>query len=342
MTMLSGLCLQLQAQEKGKKVKILPVPAIGHSVETGTYVGAVALFTLDFYQDSLTRTSNAQAEFNYTWKNQVIAEVEWNHFFRDEQWFSRGRVHYSRFPDLYYGVGSDTPESAELDYTTDRVIFEGFAFKRLNSLFFAGPNLKYINFSRLRIEENGIAFPELTVASTFGLGYGLLSDTRDNLLNPRKGSYLFVNLTQNWSDANYTEMLIDGRYYRSWKDKLTLSLRFISDFNFQRPPFYDYAILGGDQFVRGYYFGRFRDQYMNSFQSEFKFPLVWRFGLAVFGGLSNLYPEFSAFSVEDFKVNYGAGLRFLIDTKDNINLRIDFARGEADNSAFYIAFGESF
>ena len=83
--------LPTQAQDtlKTKKVKILPVPAFGYSPETSTYIGAVSLFTLDFYQDEHTRTSNAKLEFNYTWRKQVIIEGQWNYFFRDEKYYTQ-------------------------------------------------------------------------------------------------------------------------------------------------------------------------------------------------------------------------------------------------------------
>src|SRR4051812_42725633 len=96
-----------------RKVRILPVPDFGYSPETETYVGAVALFTLNLYNDSLTRVSNAKAEFNYTWLHQVILEGSWNYFTRRERFYSQGLIHYSKYPDLYYGVGEATPDSLE-------------------------------------------------------------------------------------------------------------------------------------------------------------------------------------------------------------------------------------
>lgn len=74
------------------KIKVLPVPAFGHSPETSTYIGAVCLFTLDFYRDTLTRISNAKLEFNYTWRKQMIFEAGWNYFFREEKWYTQGTI----------------------------------------------------------------------------------------------------------------------------------------------------------------------------------------------------------------------------------------------------------
>jgi hypothetical protein len=92
--------------------------------------------------------------------------------------------------------------------------------------------------------------------------------------------------------------------------------------------------------VRGYRYGRYRDKNLSSLQTEFRLPVVWRFGAAVFGGLSNLYA--GNFNPENSKYNYGLGLRFLVDKHERTNLRMDYAVGEEGNDGFYISFGESF
>lgn len=62
-------------------------------------------------------------------------------------------------------------------------------------------------------------------------------------------------------------------------------------------------------------------------QLEFRFPVVWRLGLAVFGGLSHLYAGITDITGNNVKYNYGSGVRFMVDQKDKINLRFDYARG---------------
>jgi outer membrane translocation and assembly module TamA len=94
--------------------------------------------------------------------------------------------------------------------------------------------------------------------------------------------------------------------------------------------------------VRGFYYGRYRDNNLSSLQTEFRLPLVWRFGLATFAGLSNIYSEKNSFKFTNLKYNFGLGIRFLVDRKDNTNLRIDYAIGSNKNSGFYVSFGESF
>ena len=334
------LSLNVEGQDSLKKVKILPVPTIGYSPETKTYIGVVSLFTFNLYNDTVTRTSNAKVEINYTWNKQLILETEWNYFFKDEKWFTKGKMSYSSYPDYYYGIGTKTPDSNKLLYNSNRIVFEVSVLKKVGRKFFTGANVKYLNYQNVNYLSPH-SYSELTDHSTFGVGYTLLGDSRDNLLTPTKGFYFNLNLGYNFSEQNYGEASVDLRHYKTWGEKYTWANRLINEFNFGTPAFYDYAFLGGDKFVRGYNYGRYRDKNLTSFQTEMRLPVIWRFGMAAFGGLSNLYNS-SNLNLKETKPNYGLGLRFLVDKHDKTNLRLDYAIGGEGNSGFYISFGESF
>lgn len=327
---------------KVRKVKILPVPAIGYSPETKTYIGAVTLFTFNLYNDSITRTSNAKLEFNYTWNKQVIIEGGWNYFFKEEKWFTKGLIHYSKYPDYYYGIGANTPNSNKLIFSSNRFLFEGFVLKKIGYKLFTGLNTKYIDYTKVKAVDGISNYPELVDGSTFGIGYSVLKDTRNNLLTPLNGSYLYFNTSYNIASQNYWEIVVDLRFYKTWKDKFTFANRFINEFNLGTPPFYDFAFLGGDRYVRGYYYGRYRDNNLSSYQTEFRLPVVWKFGLATFGGLSSIYSSENSFKISNVRYNLGLGIRFLVDKTEKTNLRLDYAIGNNNNSGFYISFGESF
>jgi outer membrane protein assembly factor BamA len=339
--LLSG-SLQAQDTVRTRKVKVLPVPAFGYSPETRTYVGAVCLFSLDLYPDTTTRISNAKVEFNYTWNKQIITEIGWNYFFKEEKWFTKGLIHFSKYPDLYYGIGTHTPDSNLLTYNTQRIAIDLQGLKKIGKQLFTGVNMKYIHFGNLTADSSREQFPELKDGQTFGLGYSFVKDARNNILTPENGIYLYLNTTYNFSQKDYLEVTADARYYKTWKKRITLANRFINDFNFGNPNFFDQAFLGGDKFVRGYYYGRFRDNHLSSLQTEVRVALVWRLGLSFFGGLSNLYAPQRPFHFADTKYNAGIGLRFLVDKKERTNLRFDYAIGQDGNSGFYVSFGESF
>jgi hypothetical protein len=330
---------------KTKKVKILPVPTIGYSPETKTYFGAVALFTLNFYQDSLTRTSNASVELNYTLNKQLILETDWNYLLRAEKWFTRGLIRFSKYPDLYFGVGSDAPEENELQFESNRFVFDVDGLKNLGSNLFAGGGIRYLNYSNLDFYENPNPYQELKEDHTLGLKLIFLHDSRNNILNASAGNYLeFVNSYNFATEGLYSIIAIDLRKYITPKCNNThvFAGRLFTSMVLGDPPFYDYSIMGGDQFSRGYFYGRFRDLNMTTLQLEYRLKLFWRIGMAAFGGSSLICDDFSNITGNSLKPNGGLGLRFLVDKAENTNLRIDYAIGTDGQNGFYISFGESF
>ena len=332
-----------QENKTTRKVSVLPVPAIGYSPETKTYIGAVTLFTFH-NSDSLTRSSNASVEFNYTWNKQLIFESDWNFFLPEEHWFTRGLLHYSKYPDLYYGIGFDTPASNEVNFQSNRTIIDADLFRNIKNNYFIGSGIRYSAFNNIEYLKDSLIYPELKSENTFGLKILFLKDARNNILSPAKGDYFEFGNSFNFSTSFYLKTTVDYRHYFAFgeNDKHTLASRFYQSSVFGNPPFYDFAEIGGDEFVRGYFLGRFRDKNLTSLQIEMRNHLFWRFGIVTFGGISMVYKKFNQIENESFKPNAGFGFRFLVDKKENTNLRIDYAVGAQNQSGFYISFGESF
>ena len=322
-----------------KVVRLLPVPAIGYEPETTTYLGGVILFTIDPYQDGATRTSNAKLEFNYTFRNQSILDADWNYFFREERWFTRGYVEASYYPDFYYGIGPATEQEAELLYESRRWIADLNLFRQLLPKTFIGLGGYYANYGRID-QTHQQRFSELRDQSILRGVVTVFRDDRDNLLNPRSGGYAAWSMGYTWAERNYAYAQVDARAYVPWQEGV-FAMRLLSRHVGEGTVFFDQSIMGGDEAVRGYFYGRFRDRNMTTAQYELRSSTWRRFGLACFGGLSYLYEDVDGGAARLF-YNYGAGLRFLIDRKEQVNLRFDYAVGADGQNGFYIGFGESF
>lgn len=334
-----------QESKPGKRISVLPVPAIGYTPETKTYVGLVTLFTFNNTADSLTRSSNAKLEFVYTWNKQMIFETEWNYFSPGEKWFTKGRLQYfSKYPDLYYGIGSDTPDSGELSFESNRLKFDADLFRNIKSKLFVGAGINYTTYEKIKSLNDSLFYPELKDENNFGIKLIFLKDARNNILSPSEGDYLEVSNSFNFGTYFYNKFSFDYRYYLGFgKTKGNiLASRFYHSSIFGTPPFYDYSMIGGDKFVRGYYLGRFRDKNFSTLQVELRNHLFWRIGIATFGGISMIYERMNSIENNSFKPNAGVGLRFLVDKKEGTSLRIDYAVGAGNQSGFYISFGESF
>ncbi len=341
---LSGLSQQdtMDVSQKTKKVKVLPVPAFGYTPETKSYVGAVCLFNLNFYQDSITRSSNAKVEFNYSWNKQIILETEWNYFFKQEKWFTQGLLHFSKYPDRYYGIGANSTDSSELLFQSNRIKLQGSMLKQIGHKLFIGLGLKYMDYSKLSFFNQTNTFNELKPQQTYGLKLIALQDKRNNLLTPTSGNYLELSTSINKSGSIYTQSTLDLRKYHSFNKTFlpVIALRLFHSSTFGNAPFYDVSVFGGDRLARGYFFGRFRDQHTTTLQAEYRMKLAWRFGIAIFGGSGLVYS--TSLTSASLKPNAGIGLRFLVDKKENTFLRFDYAIGKQGQNGFYVSFGEAF
>ncbi|MGB0914448.1 MAG: hypothetical protein ACPGVI_00180 [Crocinitomicaceae bacterium] len=333
-----------QDSTKVKRVKVLPVPSFGYSPETSGSIGAVCLFTIDAYQDGKTRSSNAKIEGLYTLNRQLIIENEWNYFFREEKWFTQGLIHYSKYPDLYYGIGADADISNEVTFNSDRFRADLHLLRKIKKSFFVGLGIRFNDYSKVAYNDSIIQFPNLYNSRNYGVKVMARLDARNNILTTTKGSYLELVNTVNFGEFTYNNISLDARkYYELGKKKQqVIAGRVFHNSIIGTPNFYDYSLIGGDRLVRGYLYGRFRDQHLSTVQVEYRAHLFWRIGVAGFGGVSLVYPDLNNLSNHNVKPNLGGGLRFLVDRKENTYLRLDYAIGVNRQSGFYVSFGESF
>ncbi|GAA4381240.1 BamA/TamA family outer membrane protein [Hymenobacter koreensis] len=336
---------------KLRRVGVLPVPAIGYSPETRGYVGAVALLTLRLYpHDTATRTSNAKVEVNFTRNRQRIFNAEWTLLLRREQYLSQGLVSYQRFPEYFWGVGNDAPESAKELLDSRRVELRATFLRQLRPFVFAGPRVQLQHLYDLRPAAGGLLergqVPGSGGGTSSGAGYEVVYDGRDNLLNPQRRGY--VRLAQTYfggwlgSDFRFTRYELDARRYRRLGRKVVLAGQLTATLHSGQPPFRMLALLGSDADMRGYYRGRFRDRQYAAAQAELRVPLFWRVGAVAFGGAGQVARNLGGFGLHDLKPSAGVGLRFLVDKRENVNLRFDYGVGQQGNSGFYVAFGEAF
>jgi outer membrane protein assembly factor BamA len=109
-------------------------------------------------------------------------------------------------------------------------------------------------------------------------------------------------------------------------------------------PFYDLAMLGGENRMRGYYKGALRDKVLFDTQVEYRMP-VWKIfgvvGWVATGRVADAYKNLN-FDGNGFWLSYGGGLRIQVDGDNNINLRVDMGFGPGGISGLYLNFAEAF
>lgn len=335
--------------QKEKKLKIIPLPALFYTPETRLGYGALTSGVFNLGDKSTTRNSNVQLLAAYTLNDQIILQSKHNIFTKGEKYVFNGELSYYDFPILYYGIGNDTKEEFEENLQYQVVEFRERVLKQVKPHLFVGVQYRFTNLYDLSYEpEYLIADKPLLESNTgknSGLGFSIAFDNRDNVLNASSGN--FFNVSSFYyqgafgSDFEYNRYTLDLRKFQSINDKSVLAAQLYGEFNTSGTPFREMAQLGGDMIMRGYYNGRYRDNQQIALQGEYRRQILSWLGITAFSGIGDVSEEFSAFDLEEFKWTAGAGLRFMVNKSDRLNIRVDYGFGES-TSGFYFAFAEAF
>ncbi|UCC73691.1 MAG: BamA/TamA family outer membrane protein [Gemmatimonadota bacterium] len=334
-----------------KRSGLIPIPVLSYTPETKFAFGVAAQY---YYRpegaDAGARPSTITPLFIYTTKKQIIAEFYSSLWWAQEEYHLTGNAGYTKFPDKFYGIGNDTSEDDEEDYTPRYTRLRADIQRRIVSEFRLGLGYEFEYSELEEVEEGGVLDSGDILGSEGGVvsGATILAswDTRDNIFSPSSGHYhqLSVGLYGDaiGSDYEFGRYVLDLRGYINTLPDHVLALQGYLGLETGDPPFQHLLLFGGQDLMRGHYQGRFRDENMFVVQAEYRIvPIWWRFGAVAFAGFGDVADEPSSFNLGDFKYSVGGGIRFLLNRAERIALRFDFGFGEG-TSGFYITLGEAF
>lgn len=339
-----------QDSTDSRRFSILPLPALGYEPETRGYIGAVALFTTDFYHNDSTRISNGFWELNYTQNRQWVLTLNYDHYFRNDEHILTTSFNYLYFPEYFYGIGNETAADDRLLMESQRLEWFVGIEQRIWKRLFAGVHADGQSMWQIEFENSNIPDRDrllgLNNPLSSGFGYGLRWDSRNSVLNPKSGSFAQIQHTLYqeilFSEFDFNRLLIDFRQYKTfWKDRMTLAAQLYSELNSGDVPFRMLALMGSSGVMRGYYRGRYRDDALMAGQIELRSKLFWRIGLTGFAGMGRVGDQLSDFG-SDYHPSLGGGFRIRFDDVEDINMRFDVAYNPEGSTFFYIAFGEAF
>ncbi len=335
------------------RIKTVVSPVVTYAPETNWGFGlGIKLLFKPKHAGEETRTSNMPISAIYTLENQLLLRSGYTIFFRKENWMLKGDIGYSKFPQLYYGLGNNTNVSMEEVIEYQNILFSPLLLRRITEKFFLGGGIRFnriwdvrhfVGDEEIFDEDN----PVLGYNGSISAGFELAAtyDNRDNVLNAFKGSLLefrqgFYGTL--FSGSAFQNIKIDLRKYiqvsNTRRDVLAMQgLAYFTDGN---APLIELGTLGGDALMRGYYEGRFRDNNLIAGQIEYRFPLAAPLGMVVFGSAGQVYREREEIGFDNLKFAYGMGLRLKIVKTEDLNLRFDVARGDKFN--FYFGIAEAF
>ena len=334
--------------------KILVFPTLGYAPETSLEIGLRA-FSLYYAKNdtAVNRLSEIVLYAFGTLRGQFGGQLE-NAIYSDQnKYFLLGRARYQQFPLLYYGIGPETSSQNPALVNSHFVQIRQRAMRKIIPNLYGGLEIDFQSMYQVDFETEESPSFVLPLGSegstTFGFGPTLVFDSRKNVLNVRRGEFMEASLLfyrpSFGYDYRFQQLLLDGRLYRPLgRRNRVLAIQATGTFMNGTVPFNNLALLGGENTMRGYYLGRYRDKNLLAVQSEVRwlpFGFSKRWGGTLFAGLGTVAPSINKLQFNQVRWAVGGGVRFLFFQRKDVYLRGDLGITR-EGTGIYLSLGEAF
>ncbi|HUI63831.1 MAG TPA: BamA/TamA family outer membrane protein [Bacteroidota bacterium] len=342
----------------GSRRGVVGAPYVKYEPETGLAGGVVALYyfhlTSDSADGSADRPSSVSGGATYTQKKQISTGIDYDFYFASGVYHLSGGFDYKRIPYDFYGVGNRNPTDPVDSYTPlwrggDAEFTRNFLRTPLGEGLNAGLGMEFrwddiLSSLQGKILQTG-SVPGSKGGLSAGMGIVVNFDTRDNIFSSHEGEFCDFKATfygrAIGGSFNFNRYTLDLRKFIPVGDTHTIAVQTLEVFVKGVEPFYTMAQLGGDNNLRGYFQGRQRNTDMSVLQAEYRLPLVWRFGLALFADAGEVAGALDAFRYSGIHYSAGAGIRFVVIPEEHLGVRLDYGIG-SDSSELYFSILEAF
>ncbi len=329
--------------------KIFFYPYAFYTPETHFAFGAAAISYFRSSVEKESKPSKITLSGYYSTRKQYLIILTPEIYLKNENYFIPLDLHFGDFADKFWGIGNNTPDFPNPDYMMRSYGIKLAVKPKIKSNFKAGVIIELKNAAVVDKKNNPYLISNLVKGSNggmiFGSGMAVSLDSRDNIFYPSQGSFYELNIlifSRMWgSDFNFNRYILNLRQYFSVAKNHVVALQFYGNVVGGYPPFYELPALGGQNFMRGYFLGRYRDKQYVLTQTEYRTSLLWRIGLVGFAGVGDVVSRIDLLQLSELKYSVGAGLRFALDVEEKLNVRIDFRIGK-NSSGIYFAVEEAF
>lgn len=343
------------------KVIITPFAAPGYTPELGALLAAGGLFTFKTVKlDSLIQRSSMPISVSYSTNGALVGSAILSSFWLQDKIRIYGDFWIKDMPDNYWGVGYDqnysTQESADSTayhrfwwWINPRIMYQ------FRDHFFVGLNIDY-NYTKGSKASPGVAQDEYYQAYNdqplnSGLGIIISYDSRDIPVDAWEGMLIDFRTTLYshllGGDNKYQVYQLDYRQYQkilrkgstlAWQTKLRITTGDV--------PYGEMSQVGTPFDLRGYRWGRYRDESMFIFLAEYRYVFMKRNGKLSKHGLVGWVAGGNVFklpAIENINNKWlpNGGIGYRLEVQPRMSLRLDFGIGR-ETTGFYFNFLQAF
>ena len=325
-------------------------PYIFSSPETKLAFGGGGIMILYAGKGLDLRPSKVEFGGYYSVNNQYRININPQFFFFDNKLYVEMPTSYGFFVNRYWGRGDSTPDYDDAEYAIET--FDITLSTQVPPLLFSadrtGLILSYEDSKVVDKRSNELlmndSLPGSNGAKLFGIGLNLVWDSRDNLFYPNSGRYQSIKILAypEPSDYVYSMVEFDTRAYKAFSEDRVLAVNLYVQTLLGDTPFFKLPALGGKNRMRGYFNGRYVDNFYGMLQAEYRQYFWKRFGFVAFAGMGNVSNTILDYRFDTMKYSFGGGLRYLINKKQKVNLRMDIGITGDGSTGIYFGIQEAF
>ena len=329
----------------------IPAPIFSYSEEAGQTWGLAKFNLFDLYKDdTITMPSKISDVITISTKGRVNFSMATELPLKNNQYIIISYVNYKKTPEFIFGIGNDVKREDLENIEISSFKWDAIVLYKLAKAFYAGVNVDVAYYFNVKTDSTSFLIRDnvsgLSGGTNVGVGLSAAYDTRDNRYNASKGAYIIATslFCPKFFGSTYefSKFTLDARKYVQPWFKHIIAVQATTTVVNKDVPFYELALMGGDNQMRGYYKGALRDKVLVDGQIEYRMPVWSIFGVTGWIGTGRVAESYQKLSLNGLWLSYGAGLRLKVDSKHNTNLRFDFGFGPKGISGFYINFAEAF
>lgn len=346
-----------------KNFRILPLVGPAYTPELGfSFAGGIQMSWTTDRRDRALPRSSAPVSVAYSTTGAVVFNTRVTTFWLHDKIRWNTEVWLKDMADNYWGVGYDAAQSpSKPDETTAyerfwwqvRPTLLGRVYKDLfvGGVFDFNQTIVEDPSEEIQADPDFVAFGPDNYNG--GVGAIIAWDSRDFPVNAYRGIYAAATVTAYGihlgGDNLYQVLELDYRHYLTiGRPGSTLAWQIHSRSAFGDVPYAEKSLLGSPFDLRGYRWGRYRDDSALYGLIEYRFMFlrrrvregenpISRHGFVAWVGAGSVAPDIT--KMTHWLPNAGVGYR--LEVQPRLNVRVDFGVGN-DSQAFYFNFQESF
>ena len=330
--------------KKPKNLLIVPIPTSDPTFGTGLILGGAYFYKQTEQQKESQPASFTGAAAGYTDNESWFAGVMQQNYWKQDKWRFTGIAGYLNLKlGLNPGVDNDN-NTDPVEWLVDGSFIQARLSRRLKGHWYLGVTSRYLDISQtigMNVEEDD-DFNLKSEITAVGVGLNLDFDSRDMPSNPYQGRYFelkaMVNNQSGSESESYQSYRARYRSYHSLSTPLVLAWEINGCSKSGQIPLWDTCRLALRGFPGTEYLGK-QSLYA---QAEIRWRFYKRWGMVAFAGAGQVDDTFGTSAKNDTIPSYGLGLRFMVLESQRINVRLDYARSDKGNSAWYLSVTEAF